>query len=320
MRNRLLFLFVSICLCTKGQTGEVIFNDSILHTISIQTPLADWITTLDSDYDQNFEDPALYPEIYRDCSVTIDGVNIGNCGFREKGNASNYFTSRGKKKPLKIAFDAFVEQKMDGLKKINLSNFTNDPSLMHDALSFKLMRDAGLAAPRTAYTKVFVNDEYIGLYLIIENVDKTFLKFEYGSANNDGNLYKTDRGVSVYLNWLGPDKGLYKEQGLKLNTNESEDDWSTLIDFINLLNNYTGADIKQQIENKFDVHAYIKILAIEKAVRSWDSYWGGGNNFYMYEHPDGRIRWIPWDMNETFQDMQNLSGTSLLGRLFGTCK
>jgi hypothetical protein len=53
-------------------------------------------------------------------------------------------------------------------------------------------------------------------------------------------------------------------------------------------------------------------LAVEKCVRSWDSYWGGGNNYYLYEHPDGKYRWIPWDMNETFQDIKLLSGTTAL--------
>ncbi|MBL0329848.1 MAG: CotH kinase family protein [Bacteroidetes bacterium] len=312
MRKLFLYFSIFIGLQAQAQTGNSVFNDTILHTIYIETALTDWIGTLDYDYAQNAASPELYPEIYRNCNVTFDGILFNNCGFREKGNASNSFTSYGKKKPLKISFDEFVNQELDGLEKINLSNFTNDPSLMHDATCYKIMRDEGIPAPRTSYAKVFVNNEYIGLYLIIENVDKTFLKFEYGSANNDGNLYKTDRGVSVFLNWLGPDKAAYKEQGLKLNTNESVDDWTKLIDFINLLNNYAGGDIKQQIENNFDVHAYLKILAIEKCVRSWDSYWGGGNNFYMYEHPDGKIRWIPWDMNETFQDLKVLSGTSML--------
>ncbi len=85
-----------------------------------------------------------------------------------------------------------------------------------------------------------------------------------------------------------------------------------MINFIYLINNYTGSDFKQKFENSFDIHNYLKILAVEKCVFSWDSYWGGGNNYYLYEHPDGKIRWIPWDMNETFQDVKILNGTSLL--------
>ncbi len=312
-RVYILFLLFFIPFFDKAQNGNMVFNDTVLHTISVEIDLPDWFQTLENDFQLNFDQPDVYPEVYRKCKVTFDGIVLNDCGFREKGNASNSLTNFGKKKPFKIAFDEFLNQNLDGLDKINLNNFTNDPSLMHDVIAFKLFRDAGLVASRTSYAKLYVNGEYIGLYVIIENVDKNFLRQQYGGGvNNDGNLYKTDRGAAVFLNWLGPESTGYKDQGLKLNTNEAADDWTKLIQFIDLINNYYGADFKQRLESNFDVHAYLKILAIEKCIRSWDSYWGGGNNFYLYEHPDGMIRWIPWDMNETFQDIKIISGTSLL--------
>ena len=311
MKKLIVPILIFFSLNTTAQTGNNVFNDTILHTLMIETDLVNWFDTLEQDWELNIQDPLLYPEKYHKCNVTFDGVTLNDCGFREKGNASNSLTSFGRKKPLKISFDEYVNnQELDGLEKLNLNNFTNDPSLLHDAICLKLCRDAGLLASRTAFTKVFVNGEYIGLYVAIENVDKTFLKFAYGSANNDGNLYKTDRGAAVYLNWLGSESGAYKDVGMKLTTNESVDDWSRLISFIDNLNHNNDSGFKDYLENNFDIHSYLKILAIEKCVRSWDSYWGGGNNFFMYDHPDGKIRWIPWDMNETFQDMKILSGTS----------
>lgn len=314
MRKALLILFSALGFSIFGQTGNSVFNDTILHTLYIETDLPDWFATLEQDFDNNFNHPDLYPEIYHYCKVTFDGITLDSCGFREKGNASNTLTNYGKKKPLKISFDEFRDQTLDGLKKINLNNFTNDPSLLHDVLSFKLFRDAGLVASRTTYTKVYVNNEYLGLYVGIENVDKVFLRDHYGSGvNNDGNLYKTDRGAAVFLNWLGTDKASYKDVGFKLTTNESTDDWTRMIYFIDFINHCYDADFKQRFEALFDVHSYLKILAIEKCIRSWDSYWGGGNNFFIYEHPDGQMRWIPWDMNETFQDIKIIGGaTSLL--------
>lgn len=304
---------VFLCLACLAQPGTKIFNDTIIHEIHVETDLEDWFTTLESDFKNNLTNPDVYPEIYRSCNVTFDGTTVMNCGFREKGNASNSFANFGRKNPLKIAFDAFNNnQTFDGLKKINLNIFVNDPSLLHDVACNKLMRDVGLPACRTSYTKVWINGEYIGLHLIIENVDKTFLKSKYGAAFNDGNLYKTDRGASVPLNWQGDDKESYKKQGLKLITNDSLDDWSKFISFVDFLNNDHEEDFRQKLESRFDVHAYLKALAVEKCVRSWDSYWGGGNNFYLYEHPDGKYRWLPWDMNETFQDIKILSGTSAL--------
>lgn len=313
MKKITTYILLLFCFRLMAQPGALVFNDSIIHEIKIVTPLEDWFTTLEAEFHANIQNPDLYPEIYHTCDVTFDGTTIMNCGFREKGNASNTLANFGRKNPLKIAFDEFNNnQTFDGLKKINLNIFINDPSLMHDAICNKLMRDAGLFASRTAYTKVWVNEEYIGLYLIIENIDKTFLKSKYGSANNDGNLYKTDRGASVPLDWQGADKEAYKQQGMKLTTNENADDWSGFIDFVNFLNNYNGSDFKDLFEKKFDIHSYLKALAVEKCVRSWDSYWGGGNNYYLYNHPDGKWRWIPWDMNETFQDIKVLSGTTAL--------
>jgi hypothetical protein len=306
---------IFICFHLNGfaQPGALVFNDTIIHELYIKTNLTDWFTTLETDFHNNITNPELYPEIYHQCDVLFDGIVVNNCGFREKGNASNTLANFGRKNPLKIAFDEYDNnQTLDGLKKINLNIFINDPSLMHDVACNKLMRDAGLNSSRTSYTKVWVNGEYIGLYLIIENVDKTFLKSKYGGANNDGNLYKTDRGASVPLDWQGADKQKYKDQGLKLTTNESTDDWTGFINFVDFLNNYSGEDFRQQLESRFDIHTYLKALAVEKCVRSWDSYWGGGNNYYLYEHPDGQFKWIPWDMNETFQDIKVLSGTTIL--------
>lgn len=311
MKKWPLHIFIFCALQMFSQGGQV-FNDSILHELSIQIDLPDWFATLTEDYKNNAADPVQYPEIYRNCTVTWDGQTLTNCGIREKGNASNTLTNFGKKKPLKISFDEFTNQNLDGLKKININNFTNDPALMHDVIGFKLMRDAGLAAPRTSYTKLWINNEYIGLCLVTENVDKTFLKQNYGSANNDGNLYKTDRGAAVWLDWLGADPAAYINKGLKLTTNETVNDWSKFISFVDFLNNYNGADFRQQLEARFDIHSFLKALAVEKCVRSWDSYWGGGNNYYLYEHPDGKYRWIPWDMNESFQDIKVLSGTTAL--------
>jgi hypothetical protein len=311
MRNPIVYIFVLLALFSKAQQGALVFNDSILHTVSIDTDLPNWFDSLEADYKANSTIKG-HPQKYFHCKITFDGIVLDSCGFKEKGNASNSLISYGKKKPLKVSVDAFKGQDLDGIKKFNLNNFTNDPSLIRDAVCMKLMRDQGLFAPRTAYAKLFINGEYIGLYVLIENVDKTFLKASYGGANNDGNLYKTDRNCQMHLKWLGEDKEAYKNKNFQLTTNEDSDDWSKFIGFVNFINFDESADFKQQLEARFDVHTYLKILAVEKCVKSWDSYWGGGNNFFLYEHPDGMYRFIPWDMNESFQDIKIIGKTSLL--------
>ena len=303
MKKVIYFILTSFISTTLfAQSGKSLLNDSVLHEIRVEINIPDWFETLESDFKGNLNKPESYPEIYRMCNVTIDGEKLDSVGFREKGNYSNSINNASKKKPFKLSFDEFKDQKYNGLKKINLNNGTDDPSFVREALVFKLMRDEGLPACRTSYAKLYINDEYWGLYILIENVDKTFLKDQYGKANNNGNLYKTDRGAGVSLNWFGNDTTPYINEGLLLKTNEDSSDWSTFFHFVDIVNNTPPAEMKEKLGAVFDVEGYLKYLAVEKLVFSWDSYWGGGNNFYLYEHPDGKIRWLPWDFNETMQD------------------
>jgi hypothetical protein len=313
---KIMFLCFSFALfqTAKAQVGNLIYTDSILHRIDVDIDIPNWIDTLDNDYSKNIKNPNLYPEVYRECNIVFDGSKIMKCGIREKGATSNQWIE-GNKKPFKIAFDAFVEQRFDGIKKINLNNFNNDPSLLKEATVFKLMRDAGLNASRTAYAELYVNNEYWGVYILIENVDKTFLRMKFGGGNNDGNLYKKDNKGSMfpaYLKQFENDSLTILKSGMKLSTNEDLNDWGGYLDFIDFLNNSSDEDFKQNFEKRFDVSSYLKQLAIEKLVRANDTYWREGNNFYLYEHPDGKMYWIPWDVNETFVSIKFLEWTGVI--------
>lgn len=48
----------------------------------------------------------------------------------------------------------------------------NDKSLMRDALAYKLARVQGRYAPRTRYCEVILNDEYMGVYVLIEKIKR----------------------------------------------------------------------------------------------------------------------------------------------------
>lgn len=79
-------------------------------------------------------------------------------------------------------------------------------------MCYKFIRDLGLLAPRTSYAKVYINEQYWGLYMLVESVDKTFLKDHFGSKGNDGNLYKTAQTGQAYLNTINTNDTLYKKK------------------------------------------------------------------------------------------------------------
>ena len=71
----------------------------------------------------------------------------------------------------------------------------------------RLFARLGIPAPRETHMRLYVNDEYIGLYAIVESIDKQFLARVYGEigedTQNDGYLYEFNyvRPVDVWTIW-----------------------------------------------------------------------------------------------------------------------
>ena len=58
-----------------------------------------------------------------------------------------------------------------GLKNLTLNNMAQDPSMVHEALGYEVLRAAGLPAPRTGFAYVRVNDaRATALYLNLETI------------------------------------------------------------------------------------------------------------------------------------------------------
>ncbi|NOQ74955.1 MAG: T9SS type A sorting domain-containing protein [Crocinitomix sp.] len=293
MRYILLSIIAFSFTSSFGQhNGTEMFDESFVHEIRISFEQEDYWDSLEYYYEQYLDFDA--PKQYMVASVEIDGTVIDSVGVREKGYFSNW-GSEGLKEPLKIDFNEYVTgTKYDGLKKINLQNGFSDPTLMRDALAYKFMRDAGIAAPRSSYAKVYLNDTYWGLYVVVEQVDDRFVKNWF--ENENGNLYKCIDNTS--LDWQGSSKVNYQDEfGLK--TNEVADNWD---DFIHLVDKIREDDeFDDSISTALQMNNYLRVLAADVLMYNWDSYYDHGRNFYMYyDSLAGAFQWIPWDYNLAF--------------------
>jgi len=73
---------------------------------------------------------------------------------------------------------------------------------MRETIGYELFEQMGLPTPRRAFADVWINDTHLGLYTIVEQVDKTFLRRNF--ANPEGNLYKPET-LAASLNWTKDD-------------------------------------------------------------------------------------------------------------------
>ncbi len=197
------------------------------------------------------------------------------------------------KKPWKLDFNKYVKgQKLDGLKKLNLQNATLDPTMIREKLMLDFCQKNGIPAPRCTFAEVYVNDEYIGLYKIIEQVDKRMLEANYG--NGKGNLFKGENGKMI---WNGPSPNDYADQ-YQLKNNEDENDWSALINMIDVVNNSPDANLKEELDAVFNTSAYLKSWATYNLLVSLDSYLYLSHNYYLYQNEStDKFEWVMWDLS-----------------------
>ena len=85
-------------------------------------------------------------------------------------------------------------QKLAGVSTLNFHNNFSDVGWVNEVLAYRLFKDAGVPASRTAYVRLYLtvdglyNRRYVGLYSLVENVDGNFLQARYGTR--EGALLK----------------------------------------------------------------------------------------------------------------------------------
>lgn len=278
---------------TLTDAAAAFFDDSAVREIRLYFDDSNWYNTLLAAH-RTAADP------YFPCRFESGGVRLARIGCRFKGNSS--FQRNGIKKPFKLDFNEYDDDaNFLGLKKLNVNNFDLQPDFMRE----KLLHDlAGkyVAALRSVYVRLYVNDAFYGLYLAVEQPDKTMMQSRFG-PQEDGNLYEGEEqmgGSRPNLTYLGANQSSYENVYL-LKTNEEENDFSGLIEFLDVLNNTATAELPAKIEPIADIANWLTGMAVNNLAVNLDSYLGVGAEYYLYDRTlDGRFIHIQWDHNESF--------------------
>lgn len=233
-------------------------------------------------------------------------------GIRFKGNSSLQSSwERGiLKLSFKLDFDEYEDdypqidnQRFYGFKKFSLKNNFDDTSFMRDKVASKVFENAGLAVSHTAFYTLYIDHgdgpEYFGLYTLVEEVDNTVIKTQF--SDDDGNLYKPEGTGASFVN------GTFNETDFEKKTNEDEVDWSDINALFAALHGETKSSDpsgwRASLDDVFNTDGFLKYLAINTVIQNWDSYGIMTQNYYLYNDPDNsKLTWIPWDMNEAFQE------------------
>jgi spore coat protein CotH len=279
-----------------AQTPDDLFNNQLLQRVDLRLHSADW-EKLKAD----FLDNTYYP-----ADLIWNDVTVRNVGIRSRGHGSR----SGNKPGLRVDFDHYAtDQEFVGLKSLVLDNLTQDSSGIHETVTMALFARLGIPAPREAHARLYVNNEYAGLYVIVESVDKRLLARVFGvideDTQNDGFLFEFNWEDEWHFDYLGEELRPYRER-FDAKTHESKSDeekYRPIEELVRLINDTREDRVVEAISPLLDVPAFMRFVAAQNFVAEIDGILGnwGLNNFYFYrlENRTQHV-FIAWDDDVTF--------------------
>jgi len=224
-------------------------------------------------------------------------------GVRYKGNGTFLSSREGLKRSLKVDLNQFVKgQKLAGMSQLNLHNSVRDPSGMNEAVAYRLFRDGGVPAPRTAFAKVYVTvpgkheRQYFGLYNLVEDVGSSFAEEHFGDKK--GAIFKP---VTPNLfSDLGDDWKDYN-QTYDPKGELSEEQKRRVIEFGKFTATASSNEFAAKLGDYIDIDNFARYMAITAWLTDLDGILGPGQNYYIYLHPKTqKFVFVPWDQDQPF--------------------
>ncbi len=266
---------------------DKVFRPHELATIELSLDPAHKAFLLNPD---NAESEEYFPATFKMVNSQMDTVLAVEVGVRLRGNTSRYHEKKG----FKIDFREFDGPRFYGYKKFNLKPDVNDPSLIRELLTLQFYREMEIPAARTHHVKLFMNDEYMGAYLNVEQIDDEFLNMRHG--HEEGFMYKCEYGANLLDNGQ-----VFNEVVFESELNEDTDTRAELDHFVEVLNSTSSDNFKTEIEKVFHVDYFLRQLAVEALLGHWDGYSYNKNNFYLYYNGQTKlIEFFPYDADNTW--------------------
>lgn len=239
----------------KKQLTKDFFADAKVRTFQIEIPEAGLMSL------------RRYPRTNVQVTVREGSLVLSNVALHLKGMGS--FRTIDEKPSFAIKFDEYnSDQEYLGLTKLMFNNSVQDPTYVAELLATGLFRDAGVPAARVTHAQVQLNGTNLGLYVVIEAMNKRFLKQHFKSAK--GNLYEG------YVRDI--------DSRLELDNGDSPGQ-QDVREVVAACAIPEPKERLQTVSKLLDVDKFISFVAMEVLVGHWDGYAIHTNNYRLYHDP-----------------------------------
>jgi len=296
----------------KREAAAAMFSEGSIRTFNLILPEAN-LETINAN-------PTA--EQWVEGTLEMEGDIAQRVGIRYKGSEGAWYDcvqggpwGGGRKicpLNMKVKIDYQADATFHGLKTLQFHAMNDHPGKLTETVAYWFVRQMGIPAPRTAYCKLFINGQFEGLYLHVEQMDGRFV--DAWQPDSDANLFK-----EIWpLAWDGTANS---EAAMisALRSNEKKADVGNLRAFA--LELEAAADltaVRAAIEKWMDVDQALALAALTLALDDDDGafHWyaldeaspnaARPHNFYWLEDPArGKFHLLPWDLDKSFTLVAN---------------
>jgi putative membrane-bound dehydrogenase-like protein len=235
-------------------------------------------------------------------AITVQVQTFRGVGLRYAGNASYMASAGGLKRSFLVDLDRVSHAEFHGLHAMQLQGGALDPTKAREALAFALFREAGVPAPRTAMAEVTLTvpgeheKAYLGLYTLVEPVDRAFLKDRFGT---DKGLLLRPQGLRG-LDFLGDDWEKYRGPYRPL-AEPTADEARRLIEFVRVVQRGDDDQFRKEIASYLDVDKFLRFMAVQALIANADGFFTLAYNYSLFLDPNtNRFVFIPGDQELAF--------------------
>jgi len=242
--------------------------------------------------------------------LEFEGRILRDVAVRYKGNGTFMESRDSLKRSLKIDLNKYVKgQSLGDIKTLTLQNNVTDASMMNEVLAYRLYRDAGVPAPRTAYARVFVTvpgkheRKLLGLYSMSEAVDKQFAERHFETKR--GAIFKPVT-PSLFTD-LGADWAAYN-QIYDPKTDLDEDQKKAVMKLSQFVTQADDTAFAARIGEYIDLPEFARFMAVMVYLSDLDGILGPGQNLFLHLHPKSQqFQFIPWDQDHSWGQFNRAS-------------
>ncbi|KAF9190929.1 hypothetical protein BGZ51_008078 [Haplosporangium sp. Z 767] len=282
------------------------FKEDEIATLHLTAPVAS-VTAMNSN-----------PSAETDVKVTFRFINAKNIytqqniTLKTSGKSSKEYA----KQSYKLKFDTDFNQTFFSRPNIKLRAMTTEPTYMREKIYIDMLNSVGVPTQQGSYVRLFINNEGYGLYLMVDDIKKSFLKQTvYGGDPNivPGSLIQAnapDRQTQADLVYKGPTGASYNSDvytSQNLGNNPATEPLAQLIAFMSDLQAFDPVATPDPVaywESRLELDGFLRNMALEYLMGGFDNYWIGGSNYFIYFNPAlgnaGKWQWIPTDFDGMF--------------------